>query len=224
MTGRFVRVGVVFLMLAVVAAAAPPPDEQTLKQKYDAFIQSLDHKRVAGDYPKAVQKLDSTDPKEQIAAIKTLAATGEVEVIPWIVQFVDSEDRHVRIYAGLSLLNVVSSHELKRRDMSQPGRVVIKPPGPDDLDLKPMAWVIFKMLREPDDGNTHSYAANMIGYLGLKEFEDEVRVLLKSRHPAVTRAARNALEMLGVEQPDAFSEAEIEKKRGQNYLLPRKQF
>ncbi len=201
----------VLLTAAVSSASAQTGlDEDALKQKYNAFIESLDHKRIAKDYPKAVQKLDSTDSKEQIAAIKTLAATGEVEAIPWIVPFIDSEDGHARIYAGLSLLNVVASHELKRRDMSQSERVVIKPPGPGDLDLKPMAWVIIKMLRKPDDGNTHSYAANMIGYLGLKEFEDEVRGLLKSRHPAVTRAARNALEMLGVEQPNVFSEPELE--------------
>ena len=73
-----------------------------------------------------------------------------------------------------------------------------------------MAWVILNMLRKSDDGNTHSYAANMIGYLGLEDFDGELRKLQKSRHPAVTRAARNALEMLGVEQPELFSETELE--------------
>ncbi len=203
----------IFVLLTASVSSATAQaglDEQTLKQKYDAFIESLDHKQIAEEYPKAVQRLDSTDPKEQVAAIKTLAATGEVEVIPWIVPFVDSENGHVRVYASLFLSNFISSHELKRRDMSQPERVVIKPLGPDDLDLKPMAWLILQMLRKPDVGNTRSYAANMVGYLGLKELEAEVRGLLKSRHPAVTRAARNALEMLGVEKPDVFSKAELE--------------
>ena len=159
---------------------------------------------------KAIEKLDSPDPQVRIAGIKTLAATGEVEVIPWIVPFVDSKDGQVRIYAGLYLSNIVEGQQLKRRDMSQPRRVVIKPLGSDDRDLRPMAWVILNMLRKSDDGNTHSYAANMIGYLGLKEFEGELRKLQKSRHPAVTRAARNALEMLGVEQPELFSETELE--------------
>ena len=197
--------------LATLSSAAAPPDfdEETLKQKYDTFIESLDHKQIAKDYPKAVQNLDSTDPKEQIAAIKTLAATGEVEVIPWLVPFLDSDDHSVRIYAGQALNAVVASHELKRRDKSQPEKVIILPPRPGDTDLRPMSWVILKMFRKPDDGNTHAYAANMVGYLGLKEFEGEVRGLLKSRHPAVTRAALNALGMLGVEQPNVFSETEL---------------
>jgi len=65
-----------------------------------------------------------------------------------------------------------------------------------------MSWVILKMLQMPDDGNTHAYAANMIGYLGLKEYEDDLRQLLTSRHPAVSRAASRALGMLGVNEAD----------------------
>ena len=209
-------------LIAIATASAETPsklDEQFLKQRYDAFVESLDDKRIAKDYPRAVQKLDSPDPQVQIAGIKTLAATGEVEVIPWIVPFLDSKDGHVRIYAGLSLNSLVASHELKRRDKSQPGKVVILPPGPDDRDLKPMAWVILKMLRKSDDVNTHSYAANMIGYLGLEDFDGELRKLQKSRHPAVTRAARNALGMLGVDSADTFSEAELEaaKATGESF-------
>ena len=189
---------------AAVPAAADPPDESALKQRYDAFVKSLDHRRLAKDYPGAVRNLDSPDPKMQTVGIKTLAATDEVKAIPWIVPFLDSEDQHVRIHAGLTLNAVVATHQLKRRDQSQPEKVVILPPGPGDIDLRPLSWVILKMLRLPDDGNTHAYAANMIGYLGLKEYEAELRVLLESKHPAVARAAGNALEMLGCEKPDAF--------------------
>jgi len=192
---------------AITTASAetrPNLDEQVFEQRYGAFVQSLNHRQLAEDYRGAVRKLDSPDPKQRIAGIKTLAATDEVRAIPWIVPFLDSEDRHVRIYAGRALNGLVASHELKRRDKSQPEKVLILPPGPGDTDLKPMAWVILKMLRKPDDGNTHAFAANMIGYLRLGQFEGELRQLLKSRHPAVTRAARNALEMLGVDQPDTF--------------------
>jgi len=42
-----------------------------------------------------------------------------------------------------------------------------------------------------------AYAANMIGYLGLEEYEPDLRELLRSRHPAVTNAAGRALEMIG---------------------------
>ena len=109
------------------------PDRQLLKQQYAVFVASLNHRQLAEDYPGAVRKLDSPDPKQQIVGIKTLAATDEVRAIPWIVPLLDSEDRHVRIYAGQSLSAIVAAHELKRRDKTEPGRVVIKPPGPGDV-------------------------------------------------------------------------------------------
>jgi hypothetical protein len=212
-----VQTALLLISLSAITTASvetrPNLDERVLKHRYDAFVEALDDKRIATDYPKAVQKLDSPDPQVQIAGIKTLAATGEVEVIPWIVPFLDSEDNRVRIYAGQSLNALVASHELRRRDQSQPGKVVIKPLGPGELDLKPMARVILKMLRKPDDGNMHAFAANMIGYLKLDPFEGELRQLLKSRHPAVTRAARNALEMLDIDQPGVLSETELEAAR-----------
>ena len=99
---------------------------------------------------------------------------------------------------------------MKRRDLSQPTKVVIKPLGPKDTDLRPLAWVITEMLRKPDDGNTHAYAATMIGYLNLKEFEGQLKQLLKSRHPAVQNAAKNAMEMTGIDYPQRpFSEEEV---------------
>ncbi len=36
-------------------------------------------------------------------------ATDEVRAIPWIVPLLDSEDRHVRIYAGQALNAVVAA-------------------------------------------------------------------------------------------------------------------
>jgi hypothetical protein len=190
-------------LLAAVPVAAAPPNKTALKQAYDAFVESLEYRSLAKDYPGAVRNLDSSDPKKQIVGIKTLAATEEVKAIPWIVPFIDSEDRHVRIQAGLSLNGIVATHQLKRRDKSHPEKVVILPPGPNDIDLKPMSWVIWKILRLPDDGNSHAYAANMIGYLWLEEYEGELRKLLDSKHPAVARAAGNALEMLGCNQAGA---------------------
>jgi hypothetical protein len=198
------------MLLAVAAtASAVPPDETAMRRDYENLVQTLDHKRIARDYPQAVEHLDSSEPQVQIAGLQTLAATGEVEAIPWIVPLIDSADSRVRIIAGLSLSRIVASHELKRRDMTRPETVVIKPPGPGDLDLKPLAWVIVRMLRKPDDGNTYAYAANMIGYLRLAELETSLWQLHKSRHPAVTRAAGNALKMLGHERPTAFSESEL---------------
>lgn len=189
---------------AAVPAVADPPDEFALKQTYDAFVKSLDHRSLAKDYPGAIRNLDSPDSKMQTVGIKTLAATEEPRAIPWIVPFLDLGDCGVRIVAGQTLSAIVATHQLKRRDPNRPERVVIFPPGAGDIDLRPLSWVILKMLRLPDDGNTHAYAANMIGYLGLKAYEPELRILLESKHPAVARAAGNALEMLGCENPDAY--------------------
>ena len=205
----YAKLLIVILLIALpaaVPAAAAPPDEAALKQRYNNFVQSSDHRSLAKDYPGAIRNLDSPDPKKQIIGIKTLAATEEVKAIPWIVPFLDSEDRHVRIQAGLSLSTVVANHQLKRRDKSQPEKVVILPPRPGDIDLTSVSWVILKMLRLPDDGNTHAYAANMIGDLGLEEYEPELRKLLDSRHPAVTRAARRALEMIDVKPADTLDD------------------
>jgi hypothetical protein len=201
MYARLTIVMVVIALPATVSTAAGQQDREAgLEQRYDAFVQSLDHRRLAEDYPGAVRNLDSPDPRKQIVGIKTLAATEEPRAIPWIVPFLDSEDRHVRIYAGQALNALVAGCQLKRRDKTQPEKVVILPPGPGDVDLTPMSWVVLKMLRKPDDGNTHAFAANMIGYLGLEEYEAELWGLLEGKHPAVTQAARRALEMLGASQ------------------------
>ncbi len=199
MLGRLLLFALFLSATAPLLSAAPRKhDEQALKQKYDAFVETLDVGRISRDYSRAVQNLDSLDPKTQLAGIKTLGATGEVEVIPWLAPFVDAKERDVRVYAGLSIFQTVTSHELKRRDMTQPGKVVIKPPGPNDIDLRPMAWVILKMFRT-SDANVRSYAANMVGYLSLCEFEGELRQMVNSRHPAESRAARSAMHMAGIE-------------------------
>lgn len=200
MHARLLIVMLIALPSAVGTAEGQEDREAALKRRYDAFVESLDHRKLAEDYPGAVRNLDSPDPKKQIVGIKTLAATEEVAAIPLIVPFLDSEDRGVRIYAGQALDALVATHQLKRRDKSQPEKVVILPPGPGDIHLEPMSWVILKMLQKPDDGNTHAFAANMIGYGGFDEYQPELRELLKSRHPAVTTAARRALEMLGASQ------------------------
>jgi hypothetical protein len=185
-------------LAAASAGGAPGHDEPLLKKQYDAFVQSLDRQRIARDYPGAVRRLDSPDAETRVAGLRTLGAIEEVEVIPWIVPFVDSPDQRVRVQAGLALEKTVTSHELKRRDMTRPDRLRIRPPAPGDGDLRPVAWAILRMLRTAD-ANSHSYAATMIGYLKLGQFEDELRQMLRSRHPAETRAARTALEMLDLD-------------------------
>jgi HEAT repeat protein len=177
---------------------APPPkyDETILKQAFNEFIGALDLLTVTKDYPKAIRKLLSGDPDKQIEAVKTLAETGEPEVIPWLLPFLEADNDRLRIWTGSSLEKLVSSYVLKRRDNTIGEVVVIKPLRPTDKDLRPLAWVVLKMFRKPDDGSTRAYAASMARYLGLYEFERELKHCLKSKHPAVSNKAKWALESL----------------------------
>ncbi|MHC4866531.1 MAG: hypothetical protein ACYTEX_20845 [Planctomycetota bacterium] len=175
-----------------------------LKKRFDKFMAALDLLAVTRDYPKAVRKLLSADPAKQIEAVKTLAETADPNVIPWFLPFLEADDNTLRIWTGSSLEKLLSSLVLKRRDNSMPEVVVIKPLRPGDTDLRPLAWVVLKMFRKPDDGNTHAYAASMARYLGLHEFERELRQCLQSRHPAVSNKAKWALESL--EQQKQYEE------------------
>ena len=199
----------VFISAYLLAAERSAPDETALKPAYDNFVRSLSHESIRQKYAEAVRKLDSADANDIRQALIVLAATCEPEVIPWIAPHLDSSKPEIQIQAGSCLEKIVTEQTMKRRDFQQPHRIVIKPLGPGDLDLRPMAWIALKLLRKPDDGNSHAYAATMIGYLGLREFEGELRALLKSRHPAVTRAARHALEVLDLEPLAAFSPQEL---------------
>ena len=183
-------------LFAKQVSSPPKYDEAVMKKDFDAFMESVDMLTVSKDYPKAVRKLLSGDPEKQIQAVKTLAATGEIEVIPWLLPFLEAENKDLRIWTGSSLEKLVSSHVLKRRDMNMPEFVVIKSLRPGDRDVRPLAWVVLKMFRKPDDGNTHAYAASMTMYLGLHEFERELEQCLESSHPAVSDKAKWALESL----------------------------
>ena len=155
---------------ADVAPRPAKPNEEELRKSWDKFLQATDSQRVAKDYPKAIQNLKSAEADQQVAGLATLSATGEIEVIPWIVPLLDAPDARVRIHAALALDKLVSGLALKRRGPPY-DRVVLKPLGPKDPDLRPLAWVVLQMLKKPDNGNTHAYAATMIRYLELKDFE-----------------------------------------------------
>lgn len=187
-----------FVTTVVGDPVAHAVEDVTQEFRYGLFVERLNTGQFALDYPGAVKKLDSNDAKIQVAGLMTLSATGELAAIPFIVRLLDSKDGEVRIHAGLALERLVSEDALKRRDTSQGAKIVIRPLDPKDTDLRPLAWVIVKMLQKPDDGNMHAYAASMIGYLDLKEFEPHLGKLLKSRHPAVQNAARHALDLMGI--------------------------
>lgn len=228
----------VLLLLALIACASASAlsiDESRddLARRYDEFLRSLDRDRIEEGYALAVGKLSSGDPETQLQGLRTLAASQEVDAIAFIVPSLFSEVPVVRIWAGASLKDLVSSHELRRRDPTRADAVVLRPRCVGDRDLTPLEWVIREMLKSPDDGNTHAYAATMIGYLGLHEMEGDLRGLLKSRHPAVSNAATYALDLLGSQTFDELAEVrttaqafgqlfiEDDEDRLGNLLLPR---
>src|SRR5437016_3179709 len=75
---------------------SPWPDEESLRQRLETFIQSLDSIRIAKDYPKAIRNLQSTEPQKQILGIRALVATEEPEIVPWVLPFLDSKEPYVQ--------------------------------------------------------------------------------------------------------------------------------
>jgi hypothetical protein len=169
-----------------------------LQASYEDFALSLDPQRFTRGYPAVLEMLGSGDRDKRITALRTIAASAELDAIPLVVDVVLNDDDYIaRAWAGYALKHIVQLNELKRRDPQHPEKVVILPRSDDDVDLRPLAWVLREMLSKPDDSSAHSCAATMIGYLGLKQFEPDLRGLLESRHPAVTRSAVHALRMMG---------------------------
>ena len=179
---------------------APPQTGE--RAAWLAFAKSLDTETFAKDYPGAIRDLGSPEPAKVVTALNVLGATEKIAAVPFMVPLLDSADRRVRIYAGSGLERIVSGIELKRRDRTTPGKMVLRPRTGEDPDLTPLRWVVRKMLTSRD---TPSYAATMAAYIGLPELEKELRALLQSRHPAVQRSATHALKVLGLqgdEEPD----------------------
>ncbi len=174
---------------------APASRAAKLEQCWQAFCATLDRDVLARDYPGALRDLDSPDPNRQIIALNVLGATEAVEALPWLASLLDSASLHVRVTAGFNLERIITRHELRRRDLNEPSRIVLRPRGPQDRDLRPAAWIVLRMLQSTD-ANLQAYAATMAGYLGLVDFEPDLRALLKSRHPAVTHSVDFALGLI----------------------------
>ena len=172
-------------------------DEAELKITYTNFIDSLDPLIIVNNYPKAIKNLLSVNYENQKLGIRTLKETREIEIILWLIPFLDSKDKYVRIEALMAISNLVAYYTLERRDNSIPERVVIEPITSNDTDLRPLAWLILQMLRLPSSNpNLISYAATMTGYLNLQIFELEINMLLDSKHPAVVTSAEYAIELM----------------------------
>lgn len=168
-------------------------DEKKLKDKFEKFINKLDSLSLTKKYPEITRKILSSNSEQQIIALRMLSESQNIESIPWIILLLNSEEQYVQTYAGLSIEKIVSSIALKRRDDKYPQYVLIKPIQKGDIDLKPLAWIILKLLRS-EDPNLSSYAVTMARYLNLYEFEDEILKLSDSAHPAVSNVAKWAIE------------------------------
>ncbi len=188
-----------FSVKAVTARQTLPPEKYSraeLKKQYDDFLPDLEYLEVAKDFPKSVTDLLSDDGQRQRSAMMTLGASGKPYVIPWLVPFLDSNKKDIRIWAGASISKVVEIWALQRRDPGIEDEVVLLPLKDTDLNIGPLRWIALKMFDRVDDGNTHAYAAVMTRYLEAKEFEDELLKSLKSKHPAVSNKAKWALDSL----------------------------
>ncbi|MDA3872693.1 MAG: hypothetical protein PF795_01890 [Kiritimatiellae bacterium] len=95
--------------MGIQTSLPPKYDESVLKEQFHEFMAKLDPLIISRDYPGAIRNLLSSDLSEQIVAMKILSETGEVEVIPWLLPFLESENRNLRSSAGLSLNKLVSS-------------------------------------------------------------------------------------------------------------------
>lgn len=163
-----------------------------LEQTYKAFHKCLNFLQVTKDYPKAIELLQSPDITERNQAFKLLSNTEDPNVIPWLLPYILQQN----VYAGSALDKIITSIALKRRDQTR-SDIIIKPQLPDDIDLSPVAWIIYKMLYSGNNGNMLSYAANMIGYLNLQDFDLELEKIIKtSADPAAVHSAENAIQML----------------------------
>lgn len=198
MTTRAIVLGLCCTLTPAVALAtsrAPRPlyDEAALRQRYQRWVAELNTTRVATDYPKAVRDLVSGDGEKQASALKTLAATDELEVIPWLVLFLDHPT--LRGDAALGIEQVVYHLAIKRRDPSKPGAVVLLPRKPNEPDLEPLTWLALRMFRS-NESNLQSAAATLARYLEAKVLERELREALDSPQPAVSRSAWFALDAM----------------------------
>lgn len=190
--------------------STPKFDEAELKSNFDEFINGIDSLSLTKKYPEIVRKILSHQPREQETALKMLARSQDIDAIPWILLLLDSEDKRVQTYAGYSLQEIVSSDALNRRDLKFPRFTVLKPLPKNAAALKPMAWIVLKLLRNQDP-SLIAYAMTMARYLNLYEFEDEITKHRDSVHPAVTNTMKWAIEELGLQKK--YESNELKKEQ-----------
>ena len=186
---RRLAVGVCSLLIVAGLPGPAGSAQDADRAAYDAMVIALRPETARRGYPEAIARLEAADPALVVAGLRTLAETEDAAAIPWLVESQQGSEGTVRVWAGASLQKLVVAIERRHRNPAETQRRV--------PDLRPLAYVVDRMLKQPDDGNTHAYAAELVAALGLRRFEPQLRELLESRHPAVTRAAAAALTRLG---------------------------
>lgn len=154
-------------------------------REYMLFIERLSVGEFARGYPALIEKLNSDQLGPRIVALKAIGELGDPASIPYLVPILRNSDRDSQVYAGLAIEKIVSAHELGRRGSAITGKEYIEAPKANELDLKPMRWIVFEMLTSGEP-NIQSYAVTMAGYLDLEELKPVVEALKASKHPAVT--------------------------------------
>lgn len=190
---------VVFLILACASTqrfptrVANPPLE-----RFGALKGALDTQRFALGYPALIRKLECGTESDRASALHCIASSGEIDAIPLVVELMRTTDsQRLRTMAAVALRDIVSDHELKRRDYSRPSDIYLLPRGPDHVDLRPLARVVEEMLKaEQADPELLSDAATIVGYVQLYQFEERMKELCGSPHPAVQHRASFALRLL----------------------------
>jgi len=172
-------------------------NEAQLKVEFENFIDSLDAMKIAVEYPEAIKLLLSSRPEKKIQGIHMLESSNQIEVLPWLVPLTEADEQALGISALFAIKELVVNHTLRRRDMSRPEGIFIKPLEQGQVDFRPLAWMVLQHLRLGDAApNRVSYVATMAGYLNLGMFQVELEKLLQSRHPAVVNSAKHALQLI----------------------------
>ncbi|HEY8561168.1 MAG TPA: hypothetical protein VIL74_12405 [Pyrinomonadaceae bacterium] len=185
-------------------------DEEQLKARFDKFIGEIDSLNLTRKYPEIARKMLSRQPREQQTGVKMLAQSQDIDALPWLLLLLNSENDDVRIWSGYALKEIVSSLALLRRDSDFPAFILLKPLQKTDVDLKPLAWIVLRMLRG-EETNHISYAITMARYLNLYEFEDEIARHQNNVNPAVTNAMKWALDELKLQKKYDSNELKKEK-------------
>ena len=174
----------------------PKYDEHEMRRRYEACLPALDFVSLASEQPKLIQDLMSGNPEWQRAAVKTLGESRDLRAVPWMVWLLDSEERILQTMTGVSIYRVISSFPVEQPEDSRPDAAAARSPVNPKTDIRPFAWVVLKMIRNPC---TEGYAIFLSEHMKLAEFEDELRKFLYSRQPGASHAARGALQKLGFE-------------------------